>query len=66
MADKSVATSVDVLSAQERKLVVEALTLLRKSRERAASTASDKGLDEIVAAYLLSVSFIDALVSKFR
>jgi hypothetical protein len=61
--DKSVATSVDVLTSLERKLVVDSLSLKRASVVRAQRAASS---DAVAAAYALELQSVDALIGKFR
>lgn len=62
----SVATSVDVLTADERKLVVEGLSSLLASYKRAANSARFKGMYDIASAYGLSCDRVEALIVKFR
>lgn len=63
MVAASVASSVDVLSAVERKLVVDALQLQIASYTRAARSAKT---NELNSAYGKLIDELNALQFKFR
>ena len=66
MPDKSVALSVDVLSKEERKVICDALLLLKKSHERAATSARNKDMEVVASAFLMEAVTCGNLVIKFR
>jgi hypothetical protein len=63
MATASVASSVDVLSASERGMVVEGLNLRIAQLKRALNVERD---DSIVAIRNRQIAEYETLVSKFR
>ena len=68
MATRSdnLATSVDVLSQQERALVADALLLKRASIERAITAATKSNDTELASVYAARVDQVIALHNKFR
>jgi len=63
MVDKSVASSVDVLSTVERSMVVEGLNLRIAQLKRALNVERD---DSIVEIRNRQIATYESLVSKFR
>lgn len=66
MASSSVATSVDVLTSDERKLVVAGLESLIASASRAKNAALAAGDSDLAELRSKRIAIVSSLAAKFR